>query len=285
MRAWASGIAVVAAAGNEGPDAETIGSPGNLPYIITVGAVTDSWTPDTRDDDYIPDFSSQGPTPSGHVKPDIVALGGHMTGLIRPESALAQEQPEDMLRTGEFVSTGSSQASAMVSGMLALILQLEPDLTPDDLKCMLVTSAEPAINRDGKLAYSPFQQGYGYVTVTRAIMLGETGCGNLELDLQADIVGKEHFYGPAVVAEDGSATLPGYREMVSSSPSEKGLSTNRKWGVKDYIENLQQSGEEMSSPQVPAPGWMEQYLREKAIIERLSSQTPPDSRASQSPDR
>ena len=44
MRAWASGIVVVAAAGNEGPDPMTIGSPGNLPYVITVGAMTDSWT-------------------------------------------------------------------------------------------------------------------------------------------------------------------------------------------------------------------------------------------------
>ena len=43
---------MVAAAGNEGPDAMTVGSPGNLPYVITVGAVTDSWTLDTRDDDY-----------------------------------------------------------------------------------------------------------------------------------------------------------------------------------------------------------------------------------------
>ena len=146
MKAWESGIAVVAAAGNEGPGVETIGSPGNIPYIITVGAVTDSWTPNTRDDDYIPDFSSRGPTPSGHVKPDIVALGGHMTGLIRPESAMALEQPEDMLRTGEFVLTGSSQASALVSGILALLLQLEPSLTPDDIKCKLITSAEPAIN-------------------------------------------------------------------------------------------------------------------------------------------
>ncbi|QIB66294.1 S8 family serine peptidase [Kineobactrum salinum] len=64
MRAWAAGITVVAAAGNEGPDAMTIGSPGNLPYLITVGAITDSWTTDSRDDDYIPDFSSRGPLPA-----------------------------------------------------------------------------------------------------------------------------------------------------------------------------------------------------------------------------
>ena len=270
MKAWASGIAVVAAAGNEGPDPMTIGSPGNLPYVITVGAVTDSWTPETRDDDYVPDFSSQGPTPSGHIKPDVVALGGHITGLIQPDSALTIEQPEDMLRTGEFVSTGSSQASALVSGILAILLQLEPDLTPDDLKCKLISSAEPAINRDGLLAYSPFQQGFGYVNTIRAITLGQAGCGNPDWDIMADIKGTEHFYGPAIVDEEGNASLPGLDRMVSGKPSEKGLSDSRKWGVKEHIER--------SDYQPPQPGsernqpfdWMDIYLMEKEAIENLS---------------
>ncbi len=278
MRAWADGIVVVAAAGNEGPDPDTIGSPGNLPYIITVGAVTDSWTPNTRSDDYLPDFSSRGPTPEAHIKPDIVALGGHMTGLIHPESALALEQPEDVLRTGEFVSTGSSQASALVSGMLALLLQLEPDLTPDDLKCKLITSAEPAINRDGKLAYSPFQQGYGLVNATRAVTLGLKGCGNLGFNLQADIENKEHFYGPAIVGDDGSASLPGFREMVSSEPSESGLSENRKWGVKDHIER----DDIPSSALIPSEAlpfdWQSLYRLEKSTIENLSQDAPAKAR-------
>jgi subtilisin family serine protease len=274
MKAWADGIAVVAAAGNEGPDPATIGSPGNVPYIITVGAVTDSWTPNTRSDDYVPDFSSRGPTPEGHIKPDVVALGGHMTGLIHPESALALEQPEDTLRTGEFVSTGSSQASALVSGMLALLLQLEPELTPDDLKCKLTTSAEPAINRDGKLAYSPFQQGYGYVTATRAVTLGQKGCGSRGLDLRADLENKEHFYGPAIIGEDGGPSLSGFKDMVSAEPSENGLSENRKWGVKDHIERE----DAQSSKEIPPEGlpynWRELYLLERSTIENLSQGVP-----------
>ena len=269
MKAWAEGIAVVAAAGNEGPDSMTIGSPGNLPYVITVGAVTDSWTPETRDDDYIPDFSSRGPTPSGHVKPDVVALGGHMTGLIRPESALAVEQPEDILRTGEFVSTGSSQATALVSGILALLLQLEPELTPDDLKCKLISSAEPAINRDGLLSYSPFQQGYGYVNAIRAVTLGKTGCGNSDWDLQADIANEEHYFGPALVDEDGGPTLPGLKDMVSSTVSETGQSDNRKWGIKAHIERA-----DLPPPHKNLPfDWHGLYLEEKATIESLSQQS------------
>lgn len=276
MRAWNVGIVVVAAAGNEGPGQETIGSPGNVPYIITVGAVTDSWTPDTRDDDYIPDFSSRGPTPSGYVKPDVVALGGHMTGLIRPESAIALEQPEDMLRTGEFVSTGSSQASAFVSGMLALLLQLEPELSPDEIKCKLITSAEPAINEDGLLAYSPFQQGYGYVTATRAVLLGQKDCGTSGLDLRADLENQDHFYGPAIMEDDGSASLPELKNKVSAVPSEKGMSENRRWGVKDHIERL--PAPPVDSPGLNAPpfDWGKLYLQEKAIIDGLSRSAPPE---------
>lgn len=281
MRAWAAGIAVVAAAGNDGPDSETIGSPGNLPYVITVGAVTDSWTPDTRDDDYIPDFSSRGPTPSGHIKPDVVALGGHMTGLIHPESAIALEQPEDILGTGEFVSTGSSQASALVSGILALLLQLEPDLTPDDLKCKLTTSAEPAINRNGELAYSPFEQGYGYVTASRAVTLGERGCGNLEFDLRADLASVGQIYGPAIIGEDGGPSLPGLRSVVSSVPSEQGMSKTRKWGVKAHIERLdfEAAGNELVS-ESPID-WLGIYFRERAAIHDLTRQRPDNAPPSQ----
>lgn len=270
MRAWAAGITVVAAAGNDGPKPATIGSPGNLPYIITVGAVTDSWTPETRDDDYIPDFSSRGPTPSGHVKPDVVALGGHITGLTYPDSAMAQEQPEDLLGSGELVSTGSSQASALVSGIVALLLQLDPDLTPDEVKCMLITSAEPAINSDGLLAYSPFQQGFGYINAVRAVTLGQPECGGTDWDINADISGSEHFYGPAIEAQDGSPSLPGLENMVSSEPSEKGLSETRKWGVKDHVERVKLNPPPGSPTGKDPFNWQDLYLQEKEAIESLS---------------
>ena len=270
MRAWASGITVVAAAGNDGPEPMTIGSPGNVPYIITVGAITDSWTPQDRDDDYIPDFSSRGPTPEAHIKPDLVAPGGHITGLTRPGATLTEEHPEYLLSTGEFVMTGSSQATALVSGIVALLLQLEPDLSPDDVKCKLISSAEPAINADGLLAYSPFEQGQGLVTATRAVTLGNKGCGNAGLNITRDIAGTEHFQGPATIDDGGGVSLPGLNNMVSAQPSEQGLSTRRKWGVKAHIERLTHS----LDPNQPSAGspfnWEQAYIEEKAAIEALS---------------
>jgi serine protease AprX len=273
MRAWAAGITVVAAAGNEGPDPMTIGSPGNLPYVITVGAITDSWTADTRDDDYLPDFSSRGPTPDAHIKPDLVAPGGHMTGLTRPGSTLAKEHPEYYLKNGDFVMTGSSQASALVSGVVALLLQLEPDLSPDDVKCKLMSSAEPAINLDGLLSYSPFLQGNGYVSATRAITLGETGCGNQGLDIHKDISGEQHFQGPAIVTKDGETSLPGLETMVSGEVPEQGASETRRWGVKSHIEDPNYQWDARQGKQGTPFNWEAVYLEEKARIEQLSEES------------
>ena len=56
--AWANGIVVLAAAGNTGPGSETIATPGNDPYIITVGAHDTNRSPQQLDDDTIPTLVS-----------------------------------------------------------------------------------------------------------------------------------------------------------------------------------------------------------------------------------
>lgn len=268
MRLWQAGIVVVAAAGNEGPGSMTVGSPGNLPYVITVGSVTDSWTTDTENDDYIPDFSSRGPTPSGHIKPDIVAPGGHMSGLTRPGSTLHNEFPEYRLSTGDFVMTGTSQSTAVVSGLVALLLQLDATLSPDDVKCMLTSSANPAINADGKLSYSPFQQGSGYVNIHRAITLGDTGCGNAGMDISKDIARVDFFHGPAILEDIENPTLPDLEMIYDGSASEKGLSENRRWGVKAHVERLENSNDEQATNTL-IPDWKRIYQIEKTTIEQL----------------
>ena len=75
MVAWQNEIFVVAAAGNRGPDPMTIGVPGNVPYVMTVGAMTDNFTPADGSDDHWRSFSSAGPTVEGFVKPEVVAPG------------------------------------------------------------------------------------------------------------------------------------------------------------------------------------------------------------------
>ena len=113
MRAWQEGIVVVASAGNTGPDPMSIGVPGNVPYVITVGAMTDNYTREDATDDLLASFSSAGPTYEGFVKPEVVAPGGHMTALTRVKSLLAEEHPEFHDEEKYFMMSGTSQAAAV----------------------------------------------------------------------------------------------------------------------------------------------------------------------------
>jgi serine protease AprX len=98
MRLWEAGIVVVASAGNTGPAPMTIGVPGNLPYVITVGAMTDLYTPEDRSDDRLTWFSAAaGPTHEGFVKPDPVVPGGHLRGVM-PVDAYIPEEPSRVPR-------------------------------------------------------------------------------------------------------------------------------------------------------------------------------------------
>jgi serine protease AprX len=99
-RAWSVGIVTVAAAGNYGKDAngnEVIGavaSPGNCPYVITAGAVNTKGTA-FRSDDVMTTYSSRGPTAiDGLLKPDLLAPGNRIRGLLAPGAAIAQQHPE-----------------------------------------------------------------------------------------------------------------------------------------------------------------------------------------------
>ena len=97
-QAWKAGIVVVVAAGNNGRYQPTDGyatvtSPGNDPYVITVGDMKPMGTP-TRVDDLIASYSSKGPSVvDAVVKPDLVAPGNLLTSLEAPNSTLSNEYP------------------------------------------------------------------------------------------------------------------------------------------------------------------------------------------------
>jgi subtilisin family serine protease len=208
MAAWKAGIVVVASAGNEGPTPMTIGVPGNVPYVITVGALTDNYTPYVGADDRLASFSSTGPTFEGFVKPEVVAPGGHMVGSLWYLSYLANIDPGSMTKSESlFTMSGTSQAAAVTSGIVALMLQEDPTLTPDTVKCRLLASASPAVNSSGQLAYSVFQQGSGLVNAAVAVNSTATGCANQGLNIAADLAGTQHFGGPANVNSSGNYYL------------------------------------------------------------------------------
>ncbi|WP_352420468.1 S8 family peptidase [Proteiniborus sp.] len=122
-----SGLTVIVAAGNSGPSAKTILSPGNSPNVITVGAVDDKRTPDTSDDS-IANFSSRGPTKEGLRKPDVVAPGVSIMSLSNKSS------------DGYITSSGTSMATPLVSGSAALLYSKYKNLTPSQVKNMFINS-------------------------------------------------------------------------------------------------------------------------------------------------
>jgi serine protease AprX len=217
MQAWASGIVAVAAAGNGGPGPMTVGVPGNIPYVITVGAYTDNYTPADWGDDYLAPFSAAGPTLDWFVKPDVVAPGAHMVGPMLPGAYLARTYPDNKRDYQYFSMAGTSQASAVVSGIAALVIAQNPDLTPDEVKYRLMITALPWIDGDPAepeslvALYSMWQQGAGRVNALDAVFETISGEANIGMDIAADLAGDLHYEGFSYYIYDDEAGTGEFR--------------------------------------------------------------------------
>lgn len=120
---WDENVAVVTAAGNNGPRDGTVTVPGISRKLITVGASDDAqggWNMPKG-------YSGKGPTGCCIVKPEILAPGTNIMSLAN--------------RGKRYVTkSGTSMATPVVSGALALALQKNPMLRPEDLKLLLYES-------------------------------------------------------------------------------------------------------------------------------------------------
>lgn len=157
-----SGIAVFAAAGNEGPEIRTINSPGIHPAVITVGASDDKNTPDITDDS-VSDFSSRGPTIDGLTKPDLLAPGSNIISAKAKKSLLAKTTNDESKLEWYLTLSGTSMATPLCAGIGAQILEAYPDLTPQELKERLVTSTTKISTADANT------QGNGLVNALIAV--------------------------------------------------------------------------------------------------------------------
>ena len=223
MEAWRAGIVVVASAGNTGPSAMSIGVPGNVPYVITVGAMTDNGTPFDPGDDTLATFSAAGPTHEGFVKPEIVAPGGRLLGVMNKKNRIPKQHKDFHDGDAYYYMSGTSQSAAVVSGIAALLLEAEPALTPDQLKCKLMSAARPAVTASGSLALSVFQQGAGLVDAGAALESTNYSCANRGLDVDADLAGTKHFAGRASVDENGNYYLFGLESLAWDGLSHDGF--------------------------------------------------------------
>ncbi len=177
-RAVNAGIVVVAAAGNvgTGPNGETqfggITSPGNAPWVLTVGAASHEGT-SPRSNDTLARFSSRGPTWIDFAaKPDLVAPGVGTESLSDPHSTFYSRYADYLLDGTRatpykpYLSlTGTSMAAPVVAGTVALMLQANPGLTPNAVKAILQYTAEV---RDGE---SYLAQGAGLLNALGAVRM------------------------------------------------------------------------------------------------------------------
>lgn len=137
--AWTAGIVVVAAAGNDGLFTSSLASPALSPSIIAVGA-SDPHGTVTTDDDYVPWFAQHG---SGTRQVDLVAPGVSVTSLRVPGSFVDQNVTTGKVGTRFQRASGTSQSTAVVSGLAALLLSKFPTATPATIKAYLQSSAQP----------------------------------------------------------------------------------------------------------------------------------------------
>jgi serine protease AprX len=147
-RAWKAGIVVVAAAGNSGYVkalvGPTIASPAYNPYVIGVGGYDTNGTSSITDD--FVGVYSQGSCTLGCKDPDFAAMGSHVQGLRVPNSYIDVNHSEGLLGTRFFRGSGTSEAAALTSGSIALLLQKFPSMTPDQVKYFITLNALPINN-------------------------------------------------------------------------------------------------------------------------------------------
>ncbi|MGB7355943.1 MAG: S8 family peptidase, partial [Acidobacteriaceae bacterium] len=198
-KAWQAGIVVVVAAGNDGRDLNlnpegygTIDSPGNDPYVLTAGAMNTMETASIQDD-IIASYSSKGPSFIDHViKPDVVAPGNLVTSLQYPQDSLAVNNPsfytwysfyqnhgEESPSQQYFPLSGTSMATGVTSGAIADLLQARPQLTPDQVKALVMVNADrnyfpvsSSVTDEGtvyKANYDVFTIGAGYLDIASTV--------------------------------------------------------------------------------------------------------------------
>lgn len=160
---WLRGIVVVVSAGNNGTS--TLYPPANDPFVITVGATDDAGTA-TTDDDTVAAFSGYGVTELGQPKPDLVAPGRNIIGYLPTNGILSMPQDHSDHRVNDsyFRMSGTSVSAPMVTGAVALLLQDEPALSPDQVKYRLISTANK--NWPG---YNLEHAGAGYIDVYAAV--------------------------------------------------------------------------------------------------------------------
>uniref|UniRef100_UPI002FE25A61 S8 family serine peptidase n=1 Tax=Silanimonas lenta TaxID=265429 RepID=UPI002FE25A61 len=155
LAAREAGIVVAAAAGNDGPNPGTLGSPANSPWVLGVAAVSHDRS---GRGDVIATFSGRGPvTPRGVIKPDVAAPGVQIRAASNTDNGVRQ-------------LSGTSMASPHVAGAAALLKAARPGWNADQIISALMLTARPDNIVDGSLVLrNPHDRGAGTIDLSLAV--------------------------------------------------------------------------------------------------------------------
>lgn len=155
---WDHGMVVVVAAGNNGPGPMSISTPGISRKVITVGSSDDSIKVELFGNK-VTDYSGRGPTNACIKKPDIVAPGSNIVSCNATKNFTRYRSPflknDYMLYA---VKSGTSMATPIVSGAIALLLRAYPEMTNKEVKLKLRSSAKD-------MGYGWEKQGWGLLHI------------------------------------------------------------------------------------------------------------------------
>jgi serine protease AprX len=214
-QAWKHDIVVVAAAGNtgyqRGANAPGLADPAYDPYVLAVGASASAGTTSTSDDT-VASFSASSSGCGGCKNPDLVAPGSHLQGLRVTNSWIDVNHPEGVIDSRYFRGSGTSEATAIVSGAVALVLQKYPAMTPDLVKRFFQTNAVKLASFDtqaqgaGEIRLGAMLNATPQWSYTGQNFAAATGTGSLELSRGQDhitrngvtLTGEQDIFGHGV---------------------------------------------------------------------------------------
>lgn len=188
--AYRQGMVVAFAAGNDGPDENTLNPYAIVPWVINVGSGTKA-----KD---LSGFSSRGVEGDFYKHVDVVAPGSSIISTRAPNTVLGAIGPvldvNNPSYTQYYVSmSGTSMATPFVAGTAALLLEANPDLSPDQIESILMSTASP-------MNYPYHVVGGGYIDVFAAVDLASKTVGQRDAFLQG--VTKWSSQGAWVIASE-----------------------------------------------------------------------------------
>lgn len=143
-------------------------------------------------------YSSKGPAISGQMKPDVCAPGMNVVSSFssffrenNPTAFLSDDVRHFMYNSRKYpwaAASGTSMSSPVVTGIIALWLQVCPTLSPDDIKDIF---AHSCMHYDNALTYPNPDYGYGQIDAMAGLKYIQQKYTGIE-----DIVSKQHSATP-----------------------------------------------------------------------------------------